>query len=97
MIILKNKLGMIKSVELGFCWLTFFFGIFVPLLRGMTKVFFTWLGVAILMGIVLPYPITIIGGVAYNIYMCTVMNEKYVEHLVSKGYEPIKEDVNNEN
>ena len=90
--ILKNKLGMTKQVDTGFCWLTLLFGAFVPLFRGMLKEFFLWIAVAVIVPLLFPSPLALIIIIVFYFYMCATMNDKYLEYLVAKGYEPVKEE-----
>ena len=76
---MKNPVGMIKQVKLGFSWTMLFFGIFVPLLRGDWKWFvFSFLLACITFGIswvVLPF----------------IYNKIYIKGLLEKGWLPADE------
>lgn len=86
-IIMKNEAGMVKEVKKGFSWTTFFFGVFVPLLRGDLKwaaiLFFTGL----LLGIVSGGILTWIPGMV----MSFMYNKLYMKDLYEKGYRPVED------
>ncbi len=67
-----------KSVKNGFSWTTFFFGFFVPLLRGMGfgYVFKMWILAIFTVGL-------------SNIYFAFVINDNYYIHLLENGYKKV--------
>lgn len=72
----KSPAGVIKRAKIGFSWTTFFFGFFVPLIRGDAK----WTIVILLADI-----FTI--GLA-NFIFCFLYNKFYLRDLLEKGYTP---------
>jgi len=74
---LKNKAGVTKQVKKGFSFTMFFFGIFVPLVRGDWKYFFISLIAAIF---------TV--GISWLVFPF-FYNKLYMNDLLNKGYEII--------
>ncbi len=73
---MKNpKTGDVKYAPVGFSWTSFFFGPFVPFLRGHVK----W-------GILSIIPTIILGPIGTAL-LATSYNEIYAKWLMSKGYE----------
>jgi hypothetical protein len=66
--------GALKEAPVGFSWTMFFFGFFVPLIRGDWK----WSIVCLLI-------ISITGGVFWFVFPF-FYNKLYVKELISQGY-----------
>lgn len=77
-VLVKNQMGMMKSVKVGFSWTTFFFGILVPLFRGDGKWFIIML-IANVMTV----------GLA-NFVFIFKYNEWYLNDLREKGYKIVE-------
>ena len=80
----NHETGAVKEVKVGFSWTVFFFGFFVPFIRGDFK----W-------GIILLVISLVAGGVSMgagagliDIVFAFLYNKLYVKELVSKGFEP---------
>ena len=71
---LKNEAGVVKEVKKGFSWTMFFFGVFVPLVRGDWFYFFITLILA---------PLTY--GISWLIFPF-IYNRLYLNRLLNKGY-----------
>lgn len=85
MITLQQKgTGVIKECTTGYSWTTFFFGAFVPLVRGDLK----WAG--ILFAICLLVGILTMGMGAFLVppVFAFFYNKVYIKDLVEKGYIP---------
>ena len=78
MIVLEKK-GIQKKSFVGFSWTTFFFGFFVPLIRGDIKWFLIMLILSFLSF-----------GLAQFI-LCFLYNKFYTVNLLEKGYSPADE------
>lgn len=74
--VMQNDLGLIKNIKIGFSWTTFFFGFFVPLVRGDWK----WFLIMVIAGI-------ITAGLA-NLVFCFIYNKIYINDLLEKGFKP---------
>ena len=88
MIMLKQKdTGVIKECATGYSWTTFFFGAFVPLVRGDLK----WAG--ILFALCLLAGILTMGFGAFLVppIFAVFYNKVYIKDLVEKGYAPTDE------
>jgi hypothetical protein len=85
---LKNESGLTKEVKVGFSWTTFFFGIFVPLIRGDIKWAAIMLGVALLAGVFTAG----IGSFVVMVVFAFKYNELYIKDLIEKGYKPSNEE-----
>lgn len=83
-VILEHPSGMRKIVKKGFSWTTFFFGLFVPLIRGDLK----W---ATIMFLLLALDVVFTDG-AYSIVVGLIFsfiyNKIYIKSLLEKGYVP---------
>ncbi|HLR35876.1 MAG TPA: hypothetical protein VK071_11200 [Tissierellales bacterium] len=86
--VLKHESGMVKEVKIGFSWTTFFFGLFVPLIRGDLKWALIMLGIAFLAGV----PTMGIGSIVSNIIFAFIYNKLYIRELLEKGYRPQNEE-----
>jgi hypothetical protein len=80
---LKNKVGVVKEVKVGFSWTTFFFGGFVAMFRGQWGEVLKWIFLN---------PITL--GI-WGLVQCWTINKKTIESLIEKGYEPATEEDKN--
>ena len=83
-VVLKHELGMIKTVKKGFSWTVFFFGFFVPLIRGDLKwaliMFLTqFLAASVTMGL---------GVWIASLIFAFFYNKLYIKDLLEKGYRP---------
>lgn len=91
---LKNSSGQIKEVKLGYSWTTFFFGFFVPLLRGDFRNFLIQFGVCtacVLADFIIPI-IPILAFWGFNIfYVALNYNKMYTQTLIQKGFTPASE------
>ena len=77
--IVLEKNGIQKKSFIGFSWTTFFFGFFVPLIRGDIKWFLIMLILSFLSF-----------GLAQFI-LCFLYNKFYTVNLLEKGYSPADE------
>ena len=77
-VLVKNEMGMMKSVKVGFSWTTFFFGVFVPLFRGDVKWFLIMLVANICTF-----------GLAQFLFIFKY-NEWYLNDLKEKGYKVVQ-------
>ena len=77
--IVLEKNGIQKKSFVGFSWTTFFFGFFVPLIRGDIKWFLIMLILSFLSF-----------GLAQFI-LCFLYNKFYTVNLLVKGYSPADE------
>ena len=82
---------MVKEVKKGFSWTVFFFGLFVPLVRGDLKWAVIMFVVQALAGV---YTLGIGSWVASLIF-AFFYNKVYMKDLLEKGYKPteVYEDV----
>ena len=74
--------GTVKNVKVGFSWTMFFWGPFVPLIRGDIKGFFLSLLLSI-----------ISLGLAWLVVLPFVYNKMYIKDLLDKGYRPEGEEL----
>lgn len=81
-VILKNEAGMVKEVKKGFSWTVFFFGVFVPLIRGDMK----WAAIMFFSSFLLGVLTFGIGAGIPGIVMCFVYNKIYMKDLYERGY-----------
>ena len=83
-VILKHDSGMVKEVKKGFSWTLFFFGLFVPLIRGDLK----W-GVIMFLLQFLAGIFTIgVGSFVVSLIFAFIYNKIYIKELLEKGYRP---------
>ena len=73
---LKNDNNVVREGVVGFSWTTFFFGFFVPVIRGDWKWFF----------IMLVTNIFTFGLI--NLVFCFIYNKIYTRGLLEKGFFP---------
>ncbi|MBT9777009.1 DUF2628 domain-containing protein [Clostridium sp. MCC353] len=81
---LSNASGQVKEVKIGFSWTTFFFGFFVPLLRGD----FVWALIMFFAAIIVGFFTAGIGGLVFNIIISAFYNKIYTQGLIKKGFSP---------
>ena len=85
MIILKNnETGLTKSCATGFSWTTFFFGVFVPLVRGDLK----WAMILLLLCALVGIFTLGIGAIFVGPIFAGFYNKIYIRHLMSNGFVP---------
>ena len=82
-ITLKNDVGVVRKVPVGFSWTMLFFGPLVPLFRGDIKWTILYLLVAL---VTLPFY-----GVGCLI-LPFIYNKRYVIGLFERGYKPADEE-----
>lgn len=80
---LKNDIGIVKEVPVGFSWTMLFFGPLVPLFRGDLK----WM-VLFLLTVALTVPIYGLGWVIIPF----IYNKRYIINLLESGYKPANEE-----
>lgn len=85
---LEHESGVKKDVKLGFSWTTFFFGLFVPLIRGDLK----WAGILLLLDLLVGSFTMGIGAWVVNLIFAFVYNRLYVRDLVERGYKPQRKE-----
>ena len=73
---LKNDIGMVKEAKIGFSFTTFFFGAFVPALRGDWK----YAGIMVVCSMITCGISTLIFPFVYN--------KLYIKELLMKGFLP---------
>lgn len=79
MVTLKHPSGLVKEVPTGFSWTTFFFGAFVPLIRG----WYSYAAIAVVAGM-------LTGGLAWFVYPF-IINKHYAKFMLENGYVPSSE------
>lgn len=80
---MKNQVGVVKPVKLGFSWTMLFFGFFVPLLRGDIK----WTILSVVLSL-------ITSGLAWLI-LPFFYNKSYIKGLLYAGWLPADESSKN--
>lgn len=84
---LSNDAGIVKESKVGISWTVFFFGFFVPFIRGDMK----W-GIILLLGaLVLGVPTAGLGSAALFIVFAFLYNKIYINDLLKKGFKPATE------
>ena len=93
MITLKHKdTGALKNCPTGFSWTTFFFGMFVPLIRGDLK----WAIILFILAFGIGILTFGIGAVVVGIVFAFKYNNIYIRHLMEKeGYLPADDAARN--
>lgn len=86
-VVLKHDTGLVKEVKVGFSWTTFFFGLFVPLIRGDFK----WAGIMLLLSVLAGALTLGIGSFVVGIVFAFIYNKLYIRDLVEKGYKATNE------
>ena len=74
--------GTVKNVKVGYSWTMFFWGSFVPLIRGDIK----WFFISLLLSIISL-------GIAWLVVLPFVYNKVYIKDLIEKGYKPESEEL----
>lgn len=90
-IVMKHDSGLSKEVKVGFSWTTFFFGGFVPLIRGDIK----WFAIMLLLSLMAGLFTAGIGSFVVDIIFAFVYNKLYIKDLILKGYKPADENAAN--
>ena len=80
---LKNDIGMVKEAKIGFSFTTFFFGPFVPALRGDWK----YAGIMLVCAIITYGISTLVFPFVYN--------KLYIKELLMKGFLPASDNDRN--
>lgn len=89
----KNEAGLVKQIKVGFSWTAFFFGIFVPLLRGD----FLWAGIYAIVYIISWMGLmneTIVFTLVFGVFQLAfpfIYNKLYFKTLEKKGYRAASE------
>ncbi len=86
-VILKHESGLVKEVKKGFSWTLFFFGLFVPLIRGDLK----WTIIMLLLQGLAGALTLGIGAFVVSLIFAFVYNKIYIRGLLEKGYRPTEE------
>jgi len=73
-ILKNNSTGVVKVVKQGFSWTTFFFGFFVPLIRGDLKYFFVMIAASL-----------VTFGFSSWVF-AFLYNKHYTEDLLNNGF-----------
>jgi len=87
---IRNEFDNVKEIKLGFSWTMFFFGVFVPLVRGDWKYFFIITGVALVLTII---SMGFLGGLTQLVF-CFVYNKLYARDLYEQGYRGLSKGEN---
>lgn len=85
--VLRHPSGATKQVKLGFSWTTFFFGLFVPLIRGDLK----WAAIMFSLELLVGIFTFGIGAWVVGIIFAFVYNKIHARELGEKGYEAIND------
>lgn len=80
-ITLTHESGVTKTVPQGFSWTCFFFGIFVPMIRGDVKWSLITLGI-----VIIGAGLAFIPNIVWWIVLAVKYNEWYIEDLRMKGF-----------
>ncbi|MBR5914736.1 MAG: hypothetical protein IKZ58_10315 [Selenomonadaceae bacterium] len=92
MITLKHQdSNVVKKCPTGFSWTTFFFGLFVPLIRGDFK----WAAIVFVIFTVISVVTAGIGSLGVNIIFAFLYNKIYIRELMNKGFVPADETSQN--
>lgn len=87
-IVMKHDSGVTKEVKVGFSWTVFFFGGFVPLIRGDIK----WFAIMLLLSILVGSFTLGIGSLVVGIVFSFIYNKLFIKELLLKGYKPSDEN-----
>lgn len=87
MVVSLIKNGMVKQAKVGFSWTTFFFGFFVPLIRGDVK----WCLIMLAIGIGAGLATGGLGAGIAGLIFCFKYNEIYIKDLLNDGWFPLSE------
>ena len=85
---LQHESGATKQVKVGFSWTVFFFGMFVPLIRGDLKWAVIMFATASLAAVLTMG----FGAFAPGLIFSFVYNKLYTRDLLEKGYRPTNEE-----
>ena len=92
MIVLKHReSGLMKECVTGFSWTTFFFGLFVPLVRGDLK----WAAIVFVLGMIIGIPTFGIGTFGVHTVFAFFYNKIYIRNLMERGFVPADETSRN--
>lgn len=92
MILLKNKdTGLTRECPTGFSWTVFFFGLFVPLIRGDLK----WSAIFFALTLLVGLPTLGLGAPIVGIVFSFFYNKVYIRELMSKGFIPADDHSHN--
>lgn len=83
-VMMQHDSGIKKKVKMGFSWTVFFFGFFVPLLRGDYK----WALILFLFASIAGSASEGAGGLLVSIVFAFLYNKIYIKGLLEKGYRP---------
>jgi hypothetical protein len=86
-VILKHDSGLTKEVKKGFSWTFFFFGLFVPLIRGDLK----WAAIMFALQLLTATFTFGIGAFVVSLIFAFTYNKIYIKDLLEKGYKPAEE------
>lgn len=86
-VILKHDSGLVKEVKKGFSWTFFFFGVFVPLIRGDLK----WAVIMFVLQALVGSFTFGIGAFVVSLIFAFTYNKIYIKGLLEKGYRPISD------
>lgn len=81
---LKNDVDNYKECKIGFSWTTFFFGFFVPFIRGDFK----WGAIILVIQFILAFLTMGIGSFVVSMCFSFFYNKLYINDLLQKGYAP---------
>ena len=84
MYVTLTKSGLKKQVKVGFSWTTFFFGLFVPLIRGDLK----WAAIMFALSVLAGALSLGIGSFFVGIIFSFVYNKVYIKDLIERGWQP---------
>ena len=85
MVILKHKdTGLTKECPTGFSWTVFFFGVFVPLMRGDLK----WAAILFALAVLVGIPTLGLGSFLVGPIFAFFYNKIYIRGLMSTGFVP---------
>ncbi len=87
-VLLIHENNLKKEVKIGFSWTVFFFGFFVPLIRGDLK----WAVIMFLLAFLLGYFTYGVGGVIVGLIFSFKYNKIYIKDLLLKGYKPVTKE-----
>ncbi|MBP2629516.1 MAG: hypothetical protein H6Q70_144 [Firmicutes bacterium] len=89
MITLKNKnTGLVKECPTGYSWTTFFFGVFVPLLRGDLK----WAAILFFISLLIGIPTLGFGSLLVGPVFAYFYNKIFIKAMIEKRYTYADED-----
>ena len=86
-VIMEHPSGMVKEVKKGFSWTVFFFGLFVPLIRGDLK----WAAIMFALSLLAGSLSFGLGSLFISLIFSFIYNKLYIKELLEKGYRPAPE------